>query len=729
MALPKSPSESGIIITVALLSRSISRGHLAVGAGFLLLVGLLALWGVWRRASPAAVRPEAGLNVLLITIDTLRADAVGAYGQPGGITPFIDRLAAAGARFTNAYGHNVVTLPSHANILSGRLPVDHGVRDNAGFRFPAGVETLATLLKSQSYNTGAFVSAFPLESRFGLARGFDVYDDRFADAARPAFLIQERSGRDTVVSAVRWLESQRDGRWFCWVHLYEPHFPYAPPEPFASRFRSEPYHGEVAAADAFLAPLLEPILGAGRDGRTLVVLTSDHGESLGDHGEATHGVFAYEAALKVPLVIYQPRLLRPAVVDAPARHVDIVPTVLEALAVPVPPGLSGRSLLPVSAGETDRTAVSPDTYFEALSATLNRRWAPLHGLIQGHVKYIDLPIPELYDLSTDPREEHNLAASRPSRVEELRALVSQFRNAGGVAAAQPETAETRERLRSLGYVAATGNNLPRRFTEADDPKRLIALDTVLQEILDLYLAGNLSAASAKCRALIERRPDMPLSFFYLGQIERERDNLEEAVKALRQVLELEPNNSEAVALLGASLTQAGKPAEASAMLEAYARTHEPDVEVLTSQAHALARIGRTKDALAALARARELDSSNAMLLVHSGTVLMMAGDRKAARGQFDAALGMNPEMARVHSSLGILDLEDGRTAEALGHWKAATAIDAREFQTILAAGLTLGRSGRTAEARVALQFFVDHAPPDRFAEAVGRARALLTSLR
>jgi arylsulfatase A-like enzyme/Flp pilus assembly protein TadD len=710
------------------LSRPIAKGRLAVGAGILLLLSvLLALWKPWLPAAPL-VRRESGLNVLLITIDTLRADAVGAYGQPGGITPLMDRLAEKGVRFSNAHAHNVVTLPSHANILSGRLPGEHGVRDNAGFRFPAHVETLATLLKSQGYRTGAFVSAFPVDSRFGLSRGFDVYDDQFADAARPAFLIQERSGRDTVARAARWLESQRDSRWFSWVHLYEPHFPYVPPEPFASRFHNEPYHGEVAATDALLAPLLESILAAGQNGRTLVVLTSDHGECLGDHGEATHGVFTYEATLKVPLVFYQPRLLRPVVVDAPAQHIDILPTVLDALALTVPSGLSGRSLLPLIAGDKDPATFNRATYFEALSATLNRRWAPLHGVIHGGVKYIDLPIPELYDLSSDPREERNLAASQPARVEELRSLLGQFPT-GAAAPPQPETAETRERLRSLGYLSATGNNLPARFTEADDPKRLIGLDALMQEILDLYLAGNLSAASAKCRELIERRPDMPLSFFYLAQIERERDNLDEAVKALRQVVALEPNNSEAVALLGASLTQAGRAAEASALLEAYAQTHEPDVEVLTAHAHALARVGRTKDAVATLARARDLDSSNAMLLVHRGTVLMIAGDRNAAREEFGAALGMNPEMARAHSSLGILDLEDGRNADALAHWRAATAIDAREFQTILAAGLTLGRSGRTAEARVALQFFVDHAPPDRFAGAVGRARALLSSLR
>ncbi|MGH9371877.1 MAG: sulfatase, partial [Vicinamibacterales bacterium] len=372
--------------------------------------------------SQEAVRRAADLNVLLITIDTLRADAVGAYGRPGA-TPWIDRLSAAGVRFDEARAHNVMTLPSHASILSGRLPPEHGIRDNAGFRFPATMETLTTLLKARGYRTGAFVSAFPLESRFGLARGFDVYDDGFADAApRPAFLVQERRGEDTVTAARQWIESAGNARWFCWVHLYEPHFPYEPPQHLAARFPNDAYRGEVAAADAALAPLLGPIVELGEGGRTLVVLTSDHGEALGDHGEATHGVFAYEPVLKVPLVLYQPRIFEPAVVTNPAGHVDLLPTILDALSMPVPDGLAGRSLLQAIAGVPDRDPAP--TYFEALSPSLNRRWAPLYGVVRDRTKYIDLPIPELYDLAADPREANNIAGSQPQLVAELRDLVA-----------------------------------------------------------------------------------------------------------------------------------------------------------------------------------------------------------------------------------------------------------------------------------------------------------------
>src|SRR5256885_439192 len=397
-------------------------------------VGIAAGSGACRRASlEPAVSRRAGLDVLLITIDTLRADAVGAYGNRRASTPTIDRLAAAGARFADAHAHTVTTLASHATILSGRYPADHGVHDNSGFRFPDTVETLGTQLKARGYRTGAFVSAYPLDSRFGLARGFDVYDDSFVDAQpRPAFLEQERPGVETVALARQWIESRRDGQpFFCWVHLYEPHFPYAPPEPFAARFLSAASLGEGAPAAAALAPLLDPVLAPATRRPPLVVLTADHGESLGEHGETTHGIFAYEATLSVPLIMFQPELFKPRVVKEPARHVDVFPTILDALAIRVPDALAGRSLLTLASGvsadsaHTDRS--SQPIYFEALSANVNRGWAPLGGLIRDRMKYIDLPIPELYDLQRDSNEQQNLADSQPQRVEEMRGLLNTLR--------------------------------------------------------------------------------------------------------------------------------------------------------------------------------------------------------------------------------------------------------------------------------------------------------------
>ena len=707
------------------MSRLISRRGLALVAGGITLLILVGVSGRFRPKTPTTTAPEPRLNVLLITIDTLRADAVGAYGQAGGVTPWIDRLASAGARFTNAHAHNVVTLPSHANMLSGRLPREHGVHDNAGFRFPTSLDTLATILKAQGYRTGAFVSAFPLDSRFGLARGFDEYDDRFADAARPAFLIQERSGPETVANAKRWIESRTEGSWFCWVHLYEPHYPYAPPAALSARFGNS-YQGDVSAADRALEPLLAPILAAGADGRTLVVLTSDHGESLGEHGEATHGVFAYETVLKVPLIVYKPRL-GPATVDRPAQHIDLLPTILDAAALESPSGPPGKSLLPAMTGSRE-TAAAP-TYFEALSASLYRRWAPLDGIVVDSMKYIELPIPELYDLKADPHELNNLVSSEPSRVQELRSRLQELRGPRAAVTPGIESAETRQRLRSLGYTSGGSSGDRASFTEADDPKRLIGFDARLQEIVGQYLAGDLQGALARCRALLRERPDMPLTLFHLAQLERQNGNLDGAIDALRKAVTLVPDNSETIAMLGAYLTQADRSGEAVKLLEPIARRENADTDVLTSHAIALAKLRRFDEALTTLAKASREDPSNGRLLLEAGTIHLMAGQRDRARDAWNSALALNPNLARAHTSLGILSLEDRHPVEAVEHWKAASALDPREYMTILGIGLSLAKAGQAAEAKAALDFFVTHAPPSTFGAEIERARTVLSSLQ
>jgi arylsulfatase A-like enzyme/Tfp pilus assembly protein PilF len=658
----------------------------------------------------------------LITLDTVRADAIGVYGRRDAGTPWMDRLAAAGVRFDDAHAHNVLTLPSHANLLAGRYPFEHGVRDNAGFRFPAATPTLATLLKERGYATGAFVSAFPLDSRFGLDRGFDVYEDSFVDASpRPTFLEQERPGTETVALAARWLDSQGVRPYFCWVHLYEPHAPYRPPEPFASLFRTAPYQGEVAASDEALGPLLEPLLARGREGRTLVVLTADHGEALGDHGEQTHGIFAYEATLRVPLVIYAPRLLPPRVETASARHVDVLPTVLDALALPVPERLPGRSLLhpgPPPSGTT--------TYFEALSGQLNRGWAPVTGVIRDGMKFIALPIPELYDLEADPAETVNLAARRP--LEPFAAALAGLRSGERPIERRAESAEARERLRSLGYLGGGPGPARSAYTEDDDPKRLIALDTALQDVGALYAAGDLPGALARCRELVRQRPSMALSHLYLAHLEREAGNLPEAIRALQAALALDPDDTTVLSTLGAYLTQAGRAAEAADALGAAASRDDPDVDVLRARGLALARMGRRDEALASLARAREVNPSNAAIHVDLGTVHLMAGDRARAREAFAAALVENPRVARAHSSLGFLLAEDGRDAAALDHWRQAVALDVEESGKLMTlAGMLLAR-GRAAQARPYVELFVTTAPPGgRYAGEVERARRWLAS--
>jgi len=297
------------------------------------------------RTFSVAANPDR--NILLVTIDTLRADALGSYGGRAS-TPNLDRLATHGARFSFAHAHAVVTLVSHASLLTGRYPYEHGIRDNTGYRLSGNEPTAATLLKARGFATGAFVGGFPLDHRFGLTPGFDLYDDRMTTAASPEVSDRERPADVVVKSALDWIAS-RDAKWFAWVHVYDPHEPYAPPAAFAARFPSDPYLGEVSWTDSALGPLFDRLAGQTRP--TLVLVTGDHGESLGEHGERTHSLFAYEPTLHVPLIVAEvapgqtESTARGTVIDTPVRHVDLLPTILASTGSPAAAGLPGASLL------------------------------------------------------------------------------------------------------------------------------------------------------------------------------------------------------------------------------------------------------------------------------------------------------------------------------------------------------------------------------------------------
>jgi hypothetical protein len=352
------------------------------------------------------------------------------------------------------------------------------VRDNTGYRLDANEMTVAKALKGNGFSTGAFVGGFPLDRRFGLAGGFDVYDDRMTrTGASGESTERERPANAVVTAALGWIDAQ-PGKWFAWVHVYDPHEPYEPPAEYASRFSGDPYAGEVAWTDAALGPLFDRLRGLTRP--TLVVVTADHGESLGEHGERTHSLFAYESTLRVPLIVSEVDPARAAdrvegvSITSPARHVDLLPTVLAAAGAPAATA-SGSSLLEtINAG---RGADRP-TYFEAMSAAVTRGWAPLRGVLAGRDKYIDLPIVELYDLAADPKEQTNIVHARSDRARVMVETLRQF-NVAPPTRARQETAEIIERLRSLGYIGGGSAAVREKYTEADDPKRLVAIEQLL----------------------------------------------------------------------------------------------------------------------------------------------------------------------------------------------------------------------------------------------------------
>ncbi|HET7694721.1 MAG TPA: sulfatase-like hydrolase/transferase [Vicinamibacterales bacterium] len=678
---------------------------------FLLIVSVAAGAASCARSTPPSSGSSAvnRPNVLLVTIDTLRADAIGAYGHPRAGTPWMDRIAAAGVRFDRAHAHNVVTLPSHANILSGLYPIDHGVRDNAGFRFPEAVPTLATRLKERGYATAAFISAFPLASRFGLVRGFDVYEDSFVDAVpRTPLLEQERPGVVTVALARRWLDAHAGEPTFTWVHLFEPHAPYA---------RND-YAADVAAADAALEPLLAPVLSGAGTGRTVVVLTADHGEALGEHGEQTHGVFAYEATLRVPLIVLAPGISGGRVVSTPARHVDIAPTILHAVGAPADPALRGRSLL-ADGGSSDDIS-----YFESLSPALNRGWAPLRGVMRGASKYIDLPVAELYDITADPAEQRNLASTRQGEVRDLRTALARFDEKHGAASRVAEHADAAARLRSLGYTTGAAA-LRERYSEADDPKRLMGLDARLQEAVRLHTGGQRAHALAVARGVVAERPDMRVGWMTLAQIQRDGRDLEGAIASMRRALALAPEDAQTLSLLGAYLTERGRAAEAIALLSPAAARPQADLQVLVTLGLAQAQAGRGDEAQATIERARAGHPSNSRLLVELGTVQLAANRRDAARRTFELAVQRNPGLARAYSSLAAIHVEDGRDAEAIAAWREAARLDAGEYGRIFLLGIGLARAQKTGPARTCLSFFAGNAPPGPYAREIAAARAWL----
>jgi arylsulfatase A-like enzyme/Flp pilus assembly protein TadD len=657
-------------------------------------------------------RRHTAPDVILITIDTLRADSLGFAGNTRVKTPFIDSLAARGTVFTNAHAHNVVTLPSHTNILTGLYPYQHGIRDNAGFTLDASHPTLGAMMKRAGYATAAFVSAFPLDSRFGLNAGFDVYDDKYREASNPLdFVVQERPAEETLNAARAWYNSAH-GKKFLWVHLYDPHAPYDPPAPFREQYRDAPYLGEIAYVDDQLSRFLPPILAAHPD--TVVIITGDHGEALGDHGEQTHGLFAYESTLKVPLIIVDPDR-SPRKESGSARHIDLVPTILHRAGAQPQPGLPGHDLF----GATSAT----DSYFEALSASLNRGWAPLVGLIHSGQKYIDLPLPELYDLPHDPRETRNLAETDRRGLFAIRKLLADA--APNAQAAQRNVDESQKaQLMSLGYISGSAEK--KSYTIADDPKNLVGVDNELHEVVALYQTGQLMKAIEMLRAILKKSPQIKVAEEMLAFMLQQNENPQAAIEMLRHAVQSGAANDAMKVRLGMLLSATGQAKEALEILRPFASGRDPDV--LNAYGIALADGGELVAATEVFNRALAIDHTNATAYQNLGVVALRAGDANGARANLGKALALNDRMPVALNLMGVLEAKSGHADLAIGWWRRAVQADPRLYDALYNMAIVASRGGRNDVARQSLRQFIETAPPQRYADDIATARALLAQL-
>ncbi len=688
---------------------------IAIGGGIVVLaiVAAVILHFRTRATASASVLEPAPRDVILVTIDTLRADSLGFAGNARVRTPFLDSLAARGIVFTNAHAHNVITLPSHVNILTGLYPFQHGVRDNAGFTLSPKIPTVATMLKPLGYATGAFVGAFPLDARFGLNQGFDTYDDNYGKGqATVDFVLQERRADAVLNAATTWWRSHAGQKRFMWVHLFDPHAPYEPPEPFLSQYRDNEYLGEIAYVDSQLKAQLGPILA--QDPDALVIVTGDHGEALGDHGELTHGLFAYESTLKIPLIV-EGAGLKHRTENGYVRHIDIVPTILAAVGGRPPADLRGA---PLTAAIGSR-----DSYFESLSASLNRDWAPLTGIIHAGEKYIDLPIAELYDLPRDPKETTNLRDERRRDVDAARKLLAPMIVAPGE---RTVDAATLANLRSLGYISGSGGK-KKTFTAADDPKNLVGLDSKMHQAIDAFERHQPARALEIAREVVAERPDMTAGREILAFMLQQNERVPEAIEQLKTILR-DPNaNDDDRVQLALLYCETGRAQEAVALLQSRAGGRDPDLT--NAYGIALLDSGRGAEADREFQHVLTIDANNAPALQNLGISALKRGDRTNALTYLTRALALNPRLPNALNTLGVLYAQERQYAEAVSAWKQAVSVDPRQYDALFNTGLIEGSLGHRDSAREALTRFVNTAPPERYASDIAKAKRGLAELR
>lgn len=611
-----------------------------------------------------------------MTIDTLRRDHVGAYGDAQAATPALDELAREGLRFDAATANAPLTLVSHSSLLSGLLPPHHGLRNNGAGAFPADSETLATVLSAAGYETGAFVSAFVLDRRFGLGRGFAAYDDEIErePGGRPS-LEAERRGDQAMDRALAWLDEKTKGEaqkpFFLWVHLYDPHAPYAPPSPFRERFPGDPYRGEIAFADSQVGRLLEDLDRRGLSGSTLIAVAADHGEGLGEHGEATHGMLIYESTLAVPLLLRGPGLL-PRTIAVPVGLCDLGPTLAGLLGHPFPPPAAGKTLDGRDLSDSLRQGKEPargEVYAETRYPEIFG-WSPLSMLRRRDAKYISAPRPELYDLASDPGERRNLLSPRPAPTAQdpgagFAARLAEIEAGAVQTTSPPIDAETAARLASLGYVAGGNRQIPTQAGAGrPDPKDRIGL------------FQRFEAAALALRS---------------GDSAR-------AISELRSLAAADPGNSTFRSRLAQALRESGRPAEAVPVLREAALAAPADPDVWYDLAVALQGIGRAAEAQIAIERAIQLDDTRPDPHNTLGLLLLAQGHGEEARRQFERAVEIDPRGSVALNNLGNTLRSLGRTAEAEGAYRRAIAAAPAYAEPWNGLGALLVEANRPREA-------------------------------
>jgi arylsulfatase A-like enzyme/Tfp pilus assembly protein PilF len=706
--------------------RSPLRSRLAAAVVVLAALAFAGTW-FWLQSSgqrttpggtsvgrlPRGIQP-ADLNVVVITLDTTRADRIGAYGWTPSPTPNIDRLASEGTLFEHAAAPAPLTLPVHSSLFTARYPPQHGVRDNGGFFLAEGETTMAERLKAARMKTGGFVGAYVLDRKWGIAQGFDRYVDDFdlSKFETPSLGEVERPANEVADRALEWLATVKSSRFFAWLHFYDAHSPYAPPAEYRTRYASQPYIGEIAFVDAQIGRVRAFLDQERLLDKTVIVVIGDHGESLGDHGESTHGFFVYQSVLHVPLVVRAPYdALRGRRVADLVRTVDVMPTVLDLVGVPLADKVEGQSVVPLMTGAVREMGLG--SYAEAVYPRYHYGWSELRSLTSERFKFIDAPRPELYDLVQDPEETRNLYDERRPLAERMAAVLtaSHANAAADVKPAADVDPDTRARLAALGYVGTFVATPAGDRSALADPKDKIELFNLISHAREQLHDHHDSDAGLKAlRQVVASDPNVVDAWLMMGNEYSRRRELPRALEAFQRALALKPDYDLAVFNMANVYRTMGKDNEA---LVGYQRLLELDPH--NAQAHqAVAQVlvdhGKLDEAQQSLNRALEIQPAMAAARNTLGALRLKRGDVAAGEREIQAALAQNARLRHAHFNLALAAEQRGDADGAVAEYKKEIELFPGSYMAQFNLGKVYEKLGNAAEQRAGYRASIESNP-------------------
>ena len=672
-------------------------------AAGVLLAAAAAAYVLFFAGGPdfAGLRKGRDFNVIVITLDTTRADRLPSYGCQDVVTPTLDAFAARGVRFEKCYAQTPLTLPSHTTLMTGTLPLFHGIRDNGGFFVPEKLKTMAELFKDKGYETGAFIAAYVLDSKWGLNQGFDTYFDKFdlSKFKRVSLGTVQRPANEILDQALPWLEERKAKRFFAWLHLYDPHTPYEPPPPYDRLYANRPYLGEIAFADSEIGRLWVWLQSNGLLEKTFIVFAGDHGESLGEHEEQSHGFFVYQAAIHVPLIVVTPFAKLQGVVSPEVTTLaDVLPTVCDMAGLPVPAEVQGKSLLPAFFGR--RRKETPLAYSETYYPRFHYGWSDLKSVQDGRHKLILAPVPELYDVVADPREEKNLVYLEKKVYENLNAEAEAFisrasRNAYEVDVSKVDE-ETREKLSALGYVGSFADPAKLKGKKLANPKEKITVFNELSRAREMGLDGKADEAIRIIQGIIATDPDITEAYFSIGNILFQDHKFSEAIGYFTQVLDRKPDDSFAAINIALAFEGMGRFDEAEKFLLGHIGKGFTDPQfyfMLGNMSYVQKKYDQAIPYLEkCLVSNAESAGSHSLL----GAIYIIKNDLPRAEEHLRKAAELNPRLANIHFFSAELADKRGLTSEAESEYLKQLEVSPKHFKSMYNLARIYRQAGDTA---------------------------------